>query len=601
MSENENNIFQNDSQETITPIPEQAIVPPADENPIAQDNNVPEKKKKKGKKIAIISGITAAVLIGSGVAAYNLSDFVKNQVNLLLMKPEKYYTWVTEKNTSVFAEKAAESYEEQLDKFNSGSTTSIELKYNASDEAKNILIEKLLENSDDTAENTDILTDIINNTDDLSITLTGQSKKSDSMISLGANHNGESMISFDMFLDLVNPKLFMRYPEIKEQWICMDFQSDIDSSIESSEDETTLKKVFEYYQEIIQDPSVFISPKELENSINNYLNVWTKSVADVERERREKVSIGDITVKYTSLEVDIDGDLASRLLRNFIRELSDDKVIRRAVIDKLDLVSDDEYDDAFDTLLTSSKLLDSDKDEMISVKTYIDPTGKIRGFSVCGDDVEIFYALGKSKDDFSIEFSVTTEDTEMVSLVLNAEETSKETYKGSVSLELDEEFTAVFEDSEEDAEDFTISLDFDDMTIGSLENIRFNGKAVLHNSDIDDLKLKFSSKGKTQSITYSIEEDGVEYGDISLIFTIKDKASFEIPDAEDSYIVDTENSNSFNFFDYVEYDEVVDYFTDLYIRLGVDEDTAARIVEESLDDSAFNNNYDYNSESDNII
>lgn len=601
MSENENNIFQNDSQETITPIPEQAIVPPADEKPFAQDNNVPEKKKKKGKKIAIISGITAVVLIGGGIAAYNLSDFVKNQVNLLLMKPEKYYTWVTEKNSSGFAEKAAQSYEEKLDKFNNGSTASIELKYNASDEAKDILIEKILENSDDTAENTDILTDIINNTDDLSITLTGQSKKSDSMISLGANHNGESMISLDMFLDLVNPKLFMRYPEIKEQWICMDFQSDIDSSIESSEDETTLKKVFEYYQEIIQDPSVFISPKELENSINNYLNVWTKSVADVERERREKVSIGDITVKYTSLEVDIDGDLAARLLRNLIRELSDDKVIRRAVIDELDLVSDDEYDDAFDTLLTSSKLLDSDKDEMISVKTYIDPIGKIRGFSVCGDDVEIFYALGKSKDDFSIEFSVTTEDTEMVSLVLNAEETSKETYKGSVSLELDEEFTAVFEDSEEDAEDFTISLDFDDMTIGSLENIRFNGKAVLHNSDIDDIKLKFSGKDKTQGITYSIEEDGVEYGDISLIFTTKDKASFEIPDAEDSYMLDTTDSASFNFFDYVEYDEVVDYFTDLYIRLGVDEDTAAEIVEESLDDSAFNNDYVYKTEPDHVI
>lgn len=599
MSENESNIIPNNSQETITQTPEEANIPPADENLFAQDNNVPA--KKKGKKIAIISGITAAVLIGGGIAAYNLSDFVKNQVNLLLMKPEKYYTWVTEKNSSGFAEKAAQSYEEKLDKFNNGSTASIELKYNASDEAKDILIEKILEDSDDTPENIEILTDIINNTDDLSITLTGQSKKSDSMISLGANHNGESMISLDMFLDLVNPKLFMRYPEIKEQWICMDFQSDIDSSIESSEDETTLKKVFEYYQEIIQDPSVFISPKELENAINNYSNVWIKSVADVERECREKISIGDITVKYTSLEVDIDGDLAARLLRNLIRELSDDKVIRRAVIDELDLVSDDEYDDAFDTLLTSSKLLDSDKDEMISVKTYIDPIGKIRGFSVCGDDVEIFYALGKSKDDFSIEFSVTTEDTEMVSLVLNAEETSKETYKGSVSLELDEEFTAVFEDSEEDAEDFTISLDFDDMTIGSLENIRFNGKAVLHNSDIDDLKLKFSSKGKTQSITYSIEEDGVEYGDISLIFTTKDKASFEIPDAEDSYIVDTENSNSFNFFDYVEYDEVVDYFTDLYIRLGVDEDTAARIVEESLDDSAFNNNYDYNSESDNII
>ncbi|MBR3759524.1 MAG: hypothetical protein IKK47_00830 [Ruminococcus sp.] len=599
MSENESNIIPNNSQETITQTPEEANIPPADENLFDQDNNVPA--KKKGKKIAIISGITAAVLIGGGIAAYNLSDFVKNQVNLLLMKPEKYYTWVTEKNSSGFAEKAAQSYEEKLDKFNNGSTASIELKYNASDEAKDILIEKILEDSDDTPENNEILTDIINNTDDLSISLTSQSKKSDSMLSLGTNHNGDSIISLDLFLDLVNPKLFMRYPEIKEQWICMDFQNKIDSSIESSEDETTLKKVFEYYQEIIQDPTVFISPKELENAINNYSNVWIKSVADVERERREKISIGDITVKYTSLEVDIDGDLAARLLRNLIRELSDDKVIRRAVIDKLDLVSNDDYEDAFDTLLTSSKLLKSDEDEMFSVKTYIDPTGKIRGFLVCGNDIEFFYAMGKNKDDFSIEFSVTVEDTEMISLVLNAEETDKENYEGSVSLELDKEFTAIFVDSEEASEDFTITLDFEDMTIGSLENIRLNGKAVLHNSDIDDLRLKFSSKDNMQSITYSIEKDGIEYGDISLIFTTKDKASFEIPDANDSYMLDTTDSASFNFFDYVEYDEVVDYFTDLYIRLGVDEDTAAEIVEESLDDSAFNNDYVYKTEPDHVI
>lgn len=599
MSEKDNNMLQNDSKETINPhTPETAVPPvyeapaepeipaaPVYENPF--DTNVtPVKKQKKGKgkKIAIISGITAAVLVGGGIAAYNLSDFVKNQVNLLIMKPDKYYAWVTEKNASVYADKAAKSYSDDIDTFDNGKTTSIELKYDISDEAKDILIEKINEDPDNTSADIDMLSKIINNADDLSILLTGQSKETDAKLSLGANLNDDSLLTFDMAFDFLNPKLFMRYPEMKEQWIGMDLMESIYSNMENDDDKEAFDKVFSFYQGIIDDPSEFISPKELKAAVNNYSAAWIKSISNVDRKRREKVSIGDITTKYTTLDVDIDSELAVDILRNILKEASDDKVIKRTVIDRLDLLSEDEYEDLFDTVLKASKFVDTDNDDIVSLKTYIDPLGTIRGFSLYEDDTEVFYALGKHKDDYSIKFSVTVDGTEMVSFVIDAEETSKDTYEGTLSINLDEEFVSFFVNEEESAEDYTITMDFEDMTIGSLDNIKLTGDAVLNIPDHEPIKLEFNGKDKTQSISYNIEFDGTDYGEITLTFKTKDKSSFEIPEVEDSYMVAPEEADSFDFYDYMEYDDILTFASDLLIKIGFDEDIAAEVAENVADD-----------------
>ena len=619
MSEKDNNMLQNDSKETINPHTPETAVPPVYEAPAEPEIPVPpvyeapaepeipaapvyenpfdtdvtpvkKQKKGKGKKIAIISGITAAVLVGGGVAAYNLSDFVKNQVNLLIMKPDKYYAWVTEKNASVYADKAAKSYRDDIDTFDNGKTTSIELKYDISDEAKDILIEKINEDPDNTSADIDMLSKIINNADDLSILLTGQSKETDAKLSLGANLNDDSLLTFDMAFDFLNPKLFMRYPEMKEQWIGMDLMESIYSNMENDDDKEAFDKVFSFYQGIIGDPSEFISPKELKAAVNNYSAAWIKSISDVDRKRREKVSIGDITTKYTTLDVDIDSELAVDILRNILKEASDDKVIKRTVIDRLDLLSEDEYEDLFDTVLKASKFVDTDNDDIVSLKTYIDPLGTIRGFSLYEDDTEVFYALGKHKDDYSIEFSVTVDGTEMVSFVIDAEETSKDTYEGTLSINLDEEFVSFFvNEEEESAEDYTITMDFEDMTIGSLDNIKLTGDAVLNIPDHEPIKLEFNGKDKTQSISYNIEFDGTDYGEITLTFKTKNKSSFEIPEVEDSYMVAPEEADSFDFYDYMEYDDILIFASDLLIKIGFDEDIAAEVAENVADDIFYGN------------
>lgn len=579
MTNNENGIDAPD--ESQTPVMQQAQetaeipVLPAEEDPIPE---TPVKKKKKGIKIAAISGISAAVLVGGGAAAYHFSSFVRNQVNLRIMKPEKYYVWVNEENSRGFAEKAADSYSKSLDKYKKGSASSVELKLNITDEAKEILYDELSKKASDSPESQDLISDIVNNAEDLSVSLTSSSKQTDQLLSLAANLNDDSLLTLDAAIDLLNPKLFMRYPELKEQWLCFDLDDVMKQAME--EEGLNYEKIKEYYQEIISDPTMLISPTELKNSIINYTNAWNESFSDVDRERSEKIDIGDITVKYTVLDVDLNSKTGNKLIKNFIKEASNDKVLQRTIVDKFGLVSERQYDSAFKAALISANRSNDDDDSDLSLKTYIDSKGTIRGFSLSDEEVEIFGAIGKKKDDIAIEFSVTENDTELVSFTLSAKETSKEKYSGSAVLNIDEEAVGDITEADE-PEDYEITMDFDDMSIGSTDDFKLTGDAVLNIPDVDPIELKFKGSKGMQSVTYTVNVNDVEYGDCTLILKDSDEFSAKMPAADDSYMVNSKNADSFSADDYFGDVDYIEAYKKLYIKLGIDEDLAEILAEEA--------------------
>ena len=107
-----------------------------------------------------------------------------------------------------------------------------------------------------------------------------------------------------------------------------------------------------------------------------------ESFSDVDREHSEKLDIGDITVKYTVLDVDINSRTGNKIIKNFIKEASNDTVLQRTIIDKFGLISEKQYDSAFKAALISINNNDTDDDSEVSLKTYIDSKGTIRGFSL---------------------------------------------------------------------------------------------------------------------------------------------------------------------------------------------------------------------------
>ena len=137
------------------------------------------KKSKKGLIIGGLAVVTAgavAAVAGGGIAAYCLSDFVKNQVKLRVSSPESYYAWVYEKNADTAAKQISTAYARGLDKLEAGQQTKLSLRYDATDEAREWLIDELdLDDESDKDERT-VLNHFKN------ITIGGEGSSRDSLI-----------------------------------------------------------------------------------------------------------------------------------------------------------------------------------------------------------------------------------------------------------------------------------------------------------------------------------------------------------------------------------------------------------------------------------
>lgn len=548
-----------------------------------------KKSRKKWVKPTIISSITAVALVGGGAAAYHFSSFVKNQVNLLIMKPEKYYVWVNKENARKFADQTAEKYQRSLDRYKKGSTSSVEIRFTPTDSSRDWMLEHIGSESYDEDIDRDVMTDVINNIDDISISLTNESKKSDGLVSMGLNLNDDSLISLDMALDLLDLRFFMRYPELKEQWLCLDYNKDLNYSIKTSDASDTLNKLLDLYREIIDDPAVLISPDELKDAINNYTNAWNDSIDDIDRKRSKELTIGGITTKYTVLDVDLDSQAGRELTVNFIKALSKDKAMRRLIVDKLELVSSSTYNTTFKQTIKSLKNHlneDSDDDggDGLYLRTYIDLAGSIRAFSLANDDVEFLYALGMHKGNYAIEISCCKDDEKPISFILNAKKSGKDAYTGYVEFFCGKELLSDMLDTDI-SEDLDVSIDFKDMKIGDIHDPRFTGSAELNIPGADPIKLKFKGDKNSQSISYNLKIDGEDMGDFSIIFKNEDGCKFKMPDPDDSYVVQSYEADEFDFLDYISPDDLYSFAEELLMKLGIDKDTAAEFAENAVRDA----------------
>ena len=237
-------------------------------------------KKRKG---AVVGGVTAGVLavaVGGGVAAYNFSDLVKNQVKLTISKPANYYTWVTEKNTDELASQVAEGYRTYLEEQKKGQTADVAAKFALSDEASDMLSEAMAESG---IEEGTILSDL------KEVTLGVNSKVKDKTVngSVFAALNGENIINLDMAGDYDAADLFFKITGLSDQWIMASNGEDTEEMIGASYSSLSTN---------LYDMESIITPDELESLVVKYVDLYNSYISDVEIEKKEEIAIGDITV-----------------------------------------------------------------------------------------------------------------------------------------------------------------------------------------------------------------------------------------------------------------------------------------------------------------
>lgn len=522
---------------------------------------------KKSKLGAVIAGAAAGVVaLGAigGVAAYNLSDFVKNQVKLLVSKPDNYYAWVTEKNSEELSQTLSTRYSEMLKASKDGQSSSVSVKYDISDDAKNMVTDQIFGSGiDDLDEETQNAIDVFN--DLKSIKLGADMEKNDSAASgdFYAEINDNRLATFEMGADVNAFDIFFRVPELKEQW----FGFDMSEIVEEEGDE--FKK---QYQKIFSDPESYLTPDDIKTEISRYVGVWNESVSGVQLEKKEEVQIGDITVKYTVASVEVDQQMARQISENLINSAKEDEILKKIIIDSsIDITEDDYYDELNDLLDELKSAEPESSDDKIIVKTYIDPNGDIRGISLESDfkdeyeeNFSFSMIMGKDGDQIRGEVIVINDDSEDFRIDMTAVEKSKK-YTGSV------DFTA-------DGE--CVSVEFTELETVNEEKGYINGTFTLIIPDVDPISVNFDSDGKSQKISGEIVVDGTNYGKITLEMSSENSGNPIVPSKSDAMMIDTDSDLAFS--DYVSEDDMTKFLTDLMNKIGFSDENTNDLVEEAV-------------------
>ena len=515
--------------------------------------------KKKGKKIAIISGVTAVALIGGGTAVYNLSDFVKNQVNLRIMKPENYYSWVVEANSKNFASDVKEKYAKAKSKAENGQNMSMSLKYSISDEAKDLALTEIIgEDYRNTSSGEEKnLVEIFDNLSEISIGGNSDFKDNSIAGTFFASWNGENLINGDMAFDSESYDFFLRVPELTEQWLCMAMGDSI-----NLEDLKGRGNIINY-----------LTPEELEDIIIRYTDVWNKSVEDIEIEKKETVDICDISVEYTVVSAEFTEADIYELAKDFVTELRNDSTIKNIAVNEMGICTEEEYNSELDDLITELSEQDSDDDIKMTFNTYIDPNGDIRGIKLFDDEDEFFFAMGKDGENIRGEFYVSENNSKDVSIELYADE-NKGKYSGNIDIMVyDEE----------------ISVEFTDYQVVNEENGYVNAGVNFIIPDIDPVHVDFTSDGNSQDISYNINVDGTDYGTIVLNMAMNGASSPSMPSKDGAFIISDAMDSEPEFSDYISEDKMKEFVKDILVKIGFSEELA----EEGADDIAWDLYDDY--------
>ncbi|MBR6996867.1 MAG: hypothetical protein IKH96_12765 [Ruminococcus sp.] len=533
----------------------------------------PVTKKSKGKKAAVIGGISAAVLVGGSAAAYGLSDTVKNQVKLRVSSPEKYYAWVTEKNSKTIGETVSEAYKKGLDKYEKGQTVDFKVTFEPTDETKSLLKNELFGDYVDT-ENEELKSfmDIIDNNDKFSVSANCASKKGNIDADVSFGLNGERVAGADIVGDGGAADYFFRIPELKDQWLAIEYGKMLDDLVEEAGlDENPASA----YKEILKDPESFLSPEDVETEVNKYAAVWSNFASDVEIEKKEEVDICDITVNYTVATVELTEKDAAKLEVEFLKELRDDKVVKDILTDKLDVVDKDEFESSIDDEIEDIKEdlkgdYYDDEEVVISIDTYIDGTGTIRGLKFYNDEGAFNAVMGKDGDSIRGEFSFTEDGEEQFSVKLTAEDNHKK-YTGDIELTYsDVSYNYVDDDYQKEVTPVTVSVLFEDVEIVDEEKGYFNGDFTVNIPDTAPFVISCSADKDGQSVSSDIVIDGTNYGKLTFDYSVDYKADIDIPDKGGAFMIDPENSDDLRFEDYASQDEFSSFMKDILTKAGID-------------------------------
>lgn len=546
-----------------------------------------EPVKKKGKA-PVIAGITAgvvAVVAGGSVIAYNTSAFVKNKVKLATLSPKEYYAWVNDVNTSEQIEYLSESYDKYVDIMGKdsgkGINSKMDVTYTMSDGLKTLVKNAM--------GGTDKANKFVDNINNISLTLDESVFQGIIGCNLGLDFNENDIADLEMSIDYANLFMLGRVPQITERYLGMD----LSASASSDEDAKALEIVGKFYS----DPEEILTKDEFRKLAEKYTSLWNECVSEVQQEKGEEVTVGKYTNEYTVLTVEMNEEFLENTAEKYINALKEDETVKNIIVTRLAVCDEETYISDLDNALEDIKSDEDGEDDdlILTLKTYVDPTGEIRGYTLKDSQDDGFELLftGESEQTANGIFSFTNSEEDM-SVKGNINYTvNDDKYTGSVDMTVTEY-----------DEDTKILVEFTDLETVNKDYGYVNGNVNFSVNDSAPFAIALNSDGSSQKASFDIDIEDVNYGNIVLEISSSEISELSVPDKSGAYIID-ENTDSLE--GYATEEELINFISSVVKNTGFAEtDEEARAIIKSYlygysSPSSTYSSSDYNSNFDDII
>lgn len=546
-----------------------------------------EPVKKKGKA-PVIAGITAgvvAVVAGGSVIAYNTSAFVKNKVKLATLSPKEYYAWVNDVNTSEQIEYLSESYDKYVDIMGKdsgkGINSKMDVTYTMSDGLKTLVKNAM--------GGTDKANKFVDNINNISLTLDESVFQGIIGCNLGLDFNENDIADLEMSIDYANLFMLGRVPQITERYLGMD----LSASASSDEDAKVLEIVGKFYS----DPEEILTKDEFRKLAEKYTSLWNECVSEVQQEKGEEVTVGKYTNEYTVLTVEMNEEFLENTAEKYINALKEDETVKNIIVTRLAVCDEETYISDLDNALEDIKSDEDGEDDdlILTLKTYVDPTGEIRGYTLKDSQDDGFELLftGESEQTANGIFSFTNSEEDM-SVKGNINYTvNDDKYTGSVDMTVTEY-----------DEDTKILVEFTDLETVNKDYGYVNGNVNFSVNDSAPFAIALNSDGSSQKASFDIDIEDVNYGNIVLEISSSEISELSVPDKSGAYIID-ENTDSLE--GYATEEELINFISSVVKNTGFAEtDEEARAIIKSYlygysSPSSTYSSSDYNSNFDDII
>lgn len=454
--------------------------------------------KKKVSKGAVAAAAAAVIVGGAGVS-YAAVPAVRNTVKMSVMKPDKY---------------VASVYEDLEDGIDSAVKSSALSESNFTDITYDLCFDDEIMGDLRSSLGPDIFSTLVVN-----MTMVSGDEREKGEFSLSAD--GRHVLSADYIID--QDTTYLNVHELSDKYL----------SVKGSD-----------YSSAYSQAASCANTEEVSDTVTKYDDMLSEFIGSG-TSTLEKGVEGDVEgvhYKYNVVTTVLTPENIDEFAEKLAAEIEADETI-------------DSSSEDVSSIIEALKDYDPADGSDVTVVSYIDPNGTIRGIDVCmdgdeKDDPTFSVIMTKQNDHYAMKGSYDD-----VSVIVDGREKNGK-HNGTMTIA-------------EESEDETIKINYSELEI--VKNNFITGKiscdlSEITSGDIGQFELVFEEEDGAQKVSTDIDSVG------SFIMTVKTgkqgKAEIEVP----SESIDVENIS-----EYLEGADLEKFVKDVLVALGVDEDSASQL------------------------